>query len=60
MITSDMVEGEIRDREYVFWEKPNTQVELHYNEFLGLWNCIKMERAPRGQLGVSPQPACYE
>ena len=36
LITSDMVEGEIRDREYIFWGGPNIQIGLCYNELLGL------------------------
>ena len=36
LITSDMVDGEIRDREYIFWENPYTQVGLEYDELLGL------------------------
>ncbi|TGY97167.1 hypothetical protein E5329_05670 [Petralouisia muris] len=30
LITSDMVEGEIRDREYIFWEEPQIQLGLKY------------------------------
>lgn len=30
LITSDMVEGEIRDREYIFWKEPAVQLGLKY------------------------------
>ena len=36
LIISDMVEGEIKDREYIFWGGPNIQIGLCYNELLGL------------------------
>lgn len=34
LITSDMVEGSIRDREYIFWESPYVQLGLKYREIL--------------------------
>ncbi len=36
LIISDMVGGEIRNREYIFWTDPYTQVGLCYDELLGL------------------------
>ena len=36
LITSDRVEGELRNREYIFWENPYTQVGIEYEELFEL------------------------